>query len=49
MRGVRARRGEEGAASWLFQQGGEDGEDGLGPKRDGYLPGLYCIRGQVDL
>lgn len=23
--------------------------DGLGPKRDGYLPGLYRIRGQVDL
>lgn len=23
--------------------------DGLGPKGDGYLPGLYCIRGQVDL
>ena len=23
--------------------------DGLGPKRDGYLPGLCCIRGQVDL
>lgn len=23
--------------------------NGLGPKRDGYLPGLYCIRGQLDL
>lgn len=46
---VRAVRGEEGVASWLSQQGRKDGEMGLGPKGDGYAPGLNCIGGQVDL
>lgn len=40
------RRGGSKLAVSAFRTGWRDG---LRPKRDGYLPGLHCIRGQVDL
>lgn len=40
---------ERGAAELAVSAGRRGWRDGLGPKRDGYLPGLYCIRGQLDL
>lgn len=46
---VRALRGKEGAAKLAVSAGRRGRRDGLGPKRDGFLPGLYRIRGQVDL
>lgn len=38
-----------GGSKLAVSAGRRGWRDGLGPKRNGYLPGLYCIRGQVDL